>query len=163
LEKFVIGRLSFFICHLGDEQEGELIAVIDGLEIPEHELDFAVSRSGGPGGQNVNKVSTRVTLRFNVDSSEVLTSDQRRRIHSRLATRINKEGVLQVTSQRTRSQELNRADTLERFAELLRKALYREPPRIPTRVSRAAKIKRVEEKKKRTEIKVARSRKDWDA
>ena len=139
-----------------------MIAILDGLEIPEHELDFAVSRSGGPGGQNVNKVSTRVTLRFNVDSSESLNSDQRRRIHSRLATRINKEGILQVTSQRTRSQELNRADVLERFAELLREALHKELPRIPTRVSRAAKIKRVEEKKKRTEIKVGRSRKGWD-
>jgi ribosome-associated protein len=139
-----------------------LIPVVDGLEIPDHELDFAVSRSGGPGGQNVNKVSTRVTLRFNVDSSAALTSDQRRRIHSRLATRINKEGILQVTSQRTRSQELNRADVLERFVELLREALHKETPRIPTRVSRAAKIKRVEEKKKRTEIKVARSRKGWD-
>jgi len=139
-----------------------LIAIIDGLEIPEHELEFAVSRSGGPGGQNVNKVSTRVTLRFNVDSSESLNGDQRRRIHSRLATRINKEGILQVTSQRTRSQELNRADVLERFAELLREALHKEPTRIPTRVSRAAKIKRVEEKKKRTEIKVGRSRKGWD-
>jgi len=139
-----------------------LIAILDGLEIPEHELDFAVSRSGGPGGQNVNKVSTRVTLRFNVDSSESLNKDQRRRIHFRLATRINKEGILQVTSQRTRSQELNRADVLERFAELLREALHKELPRIPTRVSRAAKIKRVEEKKKRTEIKVGRSRKGWD-
>jgi ribosome-associated protein len=139
-----------------------LIAIVDGLEIPEHEVDFAVSRSGGPGGQNVNKVSTRVTLRFNVDASEVLSIDQRRLIRSRLATRINKEGILQVTSQRTRSQELNRADVQERFAELLRDALHKEPPRIPTRVSRAAKIKRVEEKKKRTEIKVARSRRGWD-
>ena len=139
-----------------------MIAVVDGLEIPESELEFAVSRSGGPGGQNVNKVSTRVTLRFNVDASEVLNSDQRRRIQSRLATRINKEGILQVTSQRTRSQELNREDVLERFAELLREALHKETPRIPTRVSRAAKIKRVEEKKKRTEIKVGRSRKGWD-
>jgi len=139
-----------------------LIPVIGGLEIPEHELDFAVSRSGGPGGQNVNKVSTRVTLRFNVDSSAALTSDQRRCIHSRLATRINKDGILQVTSQRTRSQELNRTDVLQRFVELLREALHKEPPRIPTRVSRAAKIKRVEEKKKRTEIKTARSKKGWD-
>ena len=139
-----------------------MIAIVDGLEIPEHEVDFAVSRSGGPGGQNVNKVSTRVTLRFNVDASEVLSIDQRRLIRSRLATRINKEGILQVTSQRTRSQELNRADVHERFAELLRDALHKEPPRIPTRVSRAAKIKRVEEKKKRTEIKIARSRRGWD-
>ena len=139
-----------------------MIAVVDGLEIPENELEFAVSRSGGPGGQNVNKVSTRVTLRFNVHASQVLNSDQRRRIHSRLASRISKEGILQVTSQRTRSQELNRADALERFAELLREALHRETPRIPTRVSRAAKIKRVEEKKKRTKVKVARSRKGWE-
>ena len=139
-----------------------MIAVVDGLEIPSNEVEFAVSRSGGPGGQNVNKVSTRVTLRFNVDTSAALSSDQRRLIHSRLATRISKDGVLQINSQRTRSQELNRADAVERFAELLREALHRETPRIPTRVSRAAKIKRVEEKKKRTEIKVARSRKGWD-
>ena len=139
-----------------------MIAVVDGLEIPGNELEFAVSRSGGPGGQNVNKVSTRVTLRFNVDASEVLTPDQRRRIHAKLSSRINKDGILQVTSQRTRSQELNRVDVMERFAELLREALHREPPRIPTGVSRASKIKRVEEKKKRTEIKAARSRKVWD-
>ena len=139
-----------------------MIRVIDGLEIPEHELDFAVSRSGGPGGQNVNKVSTRVTLRFNVDASEALNGDQRRTIHSRLATRINKEGILQVTSQRTRSQELNREDVLARFAKLLQNALHKDTPRIPTQVSRAAKIKRVEEKKKRTEIKLARSRKGWE-
>ena len=139
-----------------------MIKVFDGLEIPEHELDFTVSRSGGPGGQNVNKVSTRVTLRFNIDASSALNSDQRRRIHSRLATRINKEGILQVTSQRTRSQELNREDALQRFAVLLQEALHKETPRIPTRVSRTAKIKRVEEKTKRPEIKVARSRKNWD-
>jgi len=142
--------------------EGELIAVVDGLEISENELEFVVSRSGGPGGQNVNKVSTRVTLRFHVDASPSLTADQRRRIHAKLSSRINKDGVLQVTSQRTRSQELNRVDALERFAELLREALHRETPRVPTRVSRASKIKRVEEKKKRTEVKAARSRKVWD-
>jgi ribosome-associated protein len=144
------------------EKESRLISVIDGLDIPEHELDFAVSRSGGPGGQNVNKVSTRVTLRFDIDASEALNSDQRRRIHSKLNTRINKDGILQVTSQRTRSQELNREDVLQRFTELLQEALHRETPRIPTQVSRAAKTKRIEEKKKRTEIKAARSRKGWD-
>ena len=139
-----------------------MIAVVDGLEIPDNELEFVVSRSGGPGGQNVNKVSTRVTLRFAVDASAVLSADQRRRIHSKLSSRISKEGILQITSQRTRSQELNRVDVMERFAELLREALHREAPRIPTRVSRAAKIKRVEEKKKRTRVKAARSRKVWD-
>jgi ribosome-associated protein len=139
-----------------------LIPIVEDLEIPEDELEFAVSRSGGPGGQNVNKVSTRVTLRFNVDSSSVLAPEHRRRIRSKLAARINKDGVLQVTSQGTRGQELNRTDALERFVGLLQDALHKEPPRIPTRVSRAAKQKRVEEKKKRTEIKQSRSRKGWD-
>lgn len=139
-----------------------MISIVDGLEIPDDDVDFVVSRSSGPGGQNVNKVSTRVTLRFNLDASAVLTPVQRRLIHSRLASRINKDGILQVTSQRTRSQELNRIDALDRFAELLREALHQEPPRIPTRVSRAAKNQRVDEKKKRTVIKQARSRKGWD-
>jgi ribosome-associated protein len=144
------------------EQEVALIQIVEGLEIPESELLFAVSRSGGPGGQNVNKVSTRVTLRFAVDSSAVLSAEQRRRIHSKLESRINKDGVLQVTSQRTRRQDLNRADALDRFAELLRRALHREPVRIPTNVSRAAKRQRVEEKKKRTAIKQSRTRQGWE-
>ena len=139
-----------------------MIPISDGLEIPDGEVDFTVSRSGGPGGQNVNKVSTRVTLQFNVDSSTVLSPEQRLQIRSKLTSRINKDGILQVTSQRTRSQELNRADTVKRFAELLNAALHREVPRIPTRATLSARIQRVEEKKKRTEIKKARAKKDWD-
>ena len=139
-----------------------MIPIKHGLEIPDGELEFAVSRSGGPGGQNVNKVSTRVTLQFNVDSSAVLSPEQRLRIRSKLSSRINKDGILQITSQRTRSQELNRADTVKRFVELLNAALHREAPRIPTRATVAARIQRVEEKKKRTAIKKSRSKKDWD-
>jgi ribosome-associated protein len=103
-----------------------------------------------------------VTLQFNVDSSTVLSPEQRLQIRSKLSSRINKDGILQVTSQRTRSQELNRADTVKRFAELLNAALHREVPRIPTRATLSARIQRVEEKKKRTEIKKARAKKDWD-
>lgn len=132
------------------------------LSIPDDELAFSASRSGGPGGQNVNKVSTKVTLCFDVWGSPSLSADQKKRIAQRLATRINKEGVLRVISQRTRSQEMNRAEAVRRFSELLGEALAPEAPRIKTRVSRAVKERRLDEKKKRTRIKKERSRKGWD-
>src|SRR5215510_13043590 len=105
-----------------------MIAIMAGVEIPESELEFVASRSGGPGGQNVNKVSSRITLRFDLEKSGALNPDQRRRIRAKLASRINKDGVLQVSSQRTRSQDLNREEALLRFAELLREAIREDKP-----------------------------------
>ena len=110
----------------------------------------------------MNKVSSRVTLSFDVDGPRALTEDQRKRIGAKLAPRINKEGMLRVVSQRTRSQEMNRVDAIQRFAELLREALIIEAPRIKTKLPKAAKQQRLQEKKKRTEIKQGRSRKGWD-
>ena len=136
---------------------------MDGLGIFENELTFTASRSGGPGGQNVNKVSSRVTLAFDVRGSGSLSEEQKRMVMRRLATRINKEGILQIVSQRTRSQELNRADALNRFSELLRRALTPQLPRIKTRIPPAAKRQRLEEKKKRGTTKETRSRKEWDS
>src|SRR5213079_1940233 len=111
-----------------------MIEVMPGVSIPEDELHFDASRSGGPGGQNVNKVSTRVTLTFDVLHSSALPSEQRRRILARLRTRINKDGLLRVVSQRTRSQELNREDVTARFAELSAAALTKQRPRMKTKV-----------------------------
>jgi ribosome-associated protein len=141
-----------------------VIAITPGVEIPESELEFIASRSGGPGGQNVNKVSSRVTLRFNLGRSSALSEEQRQRIRARLSSRINKEGVLQVTSQRTRSQELNREDALERFAELLRAALREEKKRLKTRATRASQEERLREKKRRRVVKELRSKggKAWE-
>ena len=142
-----------------------MIAIIVGVEIPESEIEFIASRSGGPGGQNVNKVSSRITLRFDLQRSAALNEEQRARIRSRLSSRISKEGVLQVSSQRTRSQDLNREDAVERFAELLRSALHEEKRRVKTRATHASKEDRLQEKRKRTAVKQARAikgSKAWD-
>lgn len=139
-----------------------MIPIVEGLAIPDEELVFVASRSGGPGGQNVNKVSSRITLRFNVEESSVLTPEQKKRISGRLASRITKDGILQVTSQRTRSQELNRADAVGRFRALLAAALRKETPRVPTRASKESREKRLEAKRRRTRVKQTRRRKDWD-
>ena len=135
-----------------------MIDVTPGLAIPDAELSFAASRSGGPGGQNVNKVATKVTLAFAVASSPSLTDEQRRRILARLATRISKDGVLRVVSQRHRTQGANRAAALERFVALLAAALAVEPDRVPTRPTRVARQRRVSEKKLRARTKQTRRR-----
>jgi ribosome-associated protein len=125
--------------------------------IPDEELSFATSRSGGPGGQNVNKLETRVTVRFDVAGSPSLTEEQRQRIFERLATRITREGVLHVTSQKHRTQGENREAAAVRLRELVAEALREETPRKATRVSKAAKRRRVEAKKRRGQRKRERS------
>lgn len=135
-----------------------MIDIEPGLSIPEAELRFTYSRSSGPGGQHVNKTSTRVTLLFDVDRSPSLDDHQRRRIRSRLATRVSAEGILRVSAQQSRSREANTEAAIRRFAELLAAALHRNAPRTPTRTTRAAKERRISEKKARARIKQVRGR-----
>ena len=123
-----------------------------GIVVPAQLLRAATSRSGGPGGQNVNKVETRVTIEVDVDALP-LDDAQKERVRARLAGRINRDGVLRVTSQAERSQLANRDRALARLEELLDDALTEEKPRKKTRPSRASKRARLEAKKRRSETK----------
>jgi len=129
--------------------------------IGEDELVCKVSRSGGPGGQNVNKVNTRVTLLLDVAGSPNLTDAQKRRLRTALSTRMDKHGVLRVVSQKHRTQEANRRAALERLVELLADALKPQPVRKKTRIPAGARERRLREKKRRGQLKQQRSGRDW--
>ena len=135
------------------------VKITEKLSIPVSELMFTACHSSGPGGQNVNKVNTRVTLWFDVANSPSLPDHQKELIRTHLPTRINKSGVLRVVSQKYRSQAQNRNTAIERFVSLLHEALKEELPRKETMIPRAAKRRRLDEKRHRSLIKHDRSKK----
>jgi ribosome-associated protein len=135
-----------------------LLYITSRVAIPFEELTFSASRSGGPGGQNVNKVSTRVTLWFDLDQSPSLSAEDKQRIKDALGGRIGKDGMLRVIVQQTRSQSANKELAIERFAALLRTALTPLAARKKTRATFASKLRRLEAKKRQGSIKRERSR-----
>lgn len=127
------------------------------VSLAPEELRLSVSRSSGPGGQHVNKTSTRVTISFDVAASPSLSDEQKELIRGRLGNRMSKEGVLSVSSQRHRSQTQNREAALERLVELLSSALEERPERRPTSVPARVRLQILAEKRRRGQLKRARA------
>ena len=135
-----------------------MIKISPDITIADSELAEQFVRASGPGGQNVNKVSTAVQLRFNVYASPSLPWDVRARLIKIASTRINAEGELIVTAQRFRTQSQNREDARERLAEIVRSALHAPKPRRKTKPSAGAKRRRVESKQRQGELKRTRAK-----
>ncbi|MCP4422508.1 MAG: aminoacyl-tRNA hydrolase [Chloroflexi bacterium] len=141
------------------KNDERLIWVNDNLQIPLAELQFRFSTSSGPGGQHVNRSATKVTLLFDVANSPSLPENIRERLLVKLANRLDKEGVLQLHVQLSRSQHRNRETAVSQFQSLLAQALKKEKKRRRTKPSAAAKERRLDKKKKRGQRKEERSQK----
>ncbi|WP_268124722.1 alternative ribosome rescue aminoacyl-tRNA hydrolase ArfB [Roseivirga pacifica] len=125
------------------------------------ELKFETSRSSGPGGQNVNKTESRVTLRFAVTSSEVLCEEERTRLQQKLANKLTSEGELLISSEKHRGQLQNKEETVKLFQQILTKAFTEPKKRKKTKPSKAAVQKRIDGKKKLGEKKANRRKPDF--
>lgn len=122
------------------------------------EFEFRTSRSGGPGGQHVNKVSSKVELRFHVANSQLLTEAEKALVQEKLASYITGEGYLQLICQEGRSQLANKESCVKKFYELLKRAFAKQKARKPTKPSHAARQERLAGKKQHAEKKAARAR-----
>ncbi|MEI7805607.1 MAG: alternative ribosome rescue aminoacyl-tRNA hydrolase ArfB [Hyphomicrobiales bacterium] len=139
-----------------------MIRVTDTISIDDSEISESFVRASGPGGQNVNKVSSAVQLRFDVRQSPSLPNEVAVRLMKLAGQRLTKDGVIVILAQRHRTQERNRADARERLVELIREASVRPTPRRATKPTKASKKRRIEGKKHRSHIKNLRGGRSFD-
>jgi ribosome-associated protein len=139
-----------------------MIRITDTISIDEAELTESFVRASGPGGQNVNKVSSAVQLRFDARHSPSLPNDVAVRLMRFAGKRVTKEGVIVIIAQQHRTQERNREDARKRLFDLIRQAAAKPTPRRPTKVPKAQRKERLEAKKHRSGIKSLRRSKNWD-
>lgn len=135
------------------------IAVKNGIVIPEAELEITTSRAGGPGGQHVNKTDTRITVRWNINTTTALSDEQKQRVLQNLASKVTSEGDFLVHNSASRSQQQNKKMAFDQLAQEIRKALHVPKKRMKTKVSKSAKEARLRKKTHRGEIKKMRSAK----
>jgi ribosome-associated protein len=138
-----------------------MIFITPSIHLDEREIQLIFTRSPGPGGQNVNKVSSAVQLRFDVLNSPSVPEDVRQRIMRLAGKRLTREGILIIEASQYRTQEQNRQAAVDRLVRLIRQASLPPRPRLKTRPSRAAVQRRLEAKRKRSEIKNMRRERDF--
>ncbi len=132
------------------------IEIASNVHIPEEEIEWNFVRASGPGGQNVNKVSSKAVLMWNVDETHSLPFDAKTRLYTQQKRRFSNEGVLQIASQRFRDQERNREDCIDKLREMIEQALKKPKPRKKTRPTRASKERRLQSKRQQSERKARR-------
>jgi ribosome-associated protein len=139
-----------------------MIQVTDRITIEESELNESFIRASGPGGQNVNKVSSAVQLRFDARTSRSLPNDVSIRLQRLAGSRLTNEGVIVITANRHRSQDQNRDEARERLFAMIREAANPPPPRRATKPTKASKKRRLDSKSRHSHIKKMRSKRDFD-
>jgi ribosome-associated protein len=133
-----------------------MLPITSRITIPDAELSFTVARSGGPGGQNVNKVNSKATLRWNPGTSLALPDEVRERFLKRFSSRLTNEGDLLIVSQESRDQPKNIATCLEKLKAMIAEVLTPPKKRRPTKPTKGSKVRRLKDKKQRSEVKAGR-------